>query len=99
MCLLVGNVRNLNKWERPSNLEEDQTLNGKLHQPYSLEGGKIKDCAVCSDRKHGRERKRSKFYCKTCLKHPGLQMWPCSEKYHSEKKKIKNWLSIQKELC
>lgn len=83
---LVGEVRNVRKRGRPSSLVEDERLNGKLHLPYPLEGGKTKDCAVCSDRRPGKERKRSKFFCKTCSNNPGLHMGECFEKYHSVKK-------------
>lgn len=83
---LVGDVRNTNKRGRPSNFDEDDRLNGKLHLPYPLDGGKSKDCAVCSDRRAGKDRKRTKFYCKTCSTNPGLHMGQCFEKYHSLKK-------------
>lgn len=43
-------------------------LSGKLQLPYPLEGGKTKDCAVCSDRQPGGERKQSKFYSKNLSK-------------------------------
>lgn len=83
---LVGNLRNLNKRGRPSQSEEDERLNGKLHLPYPLEAGKTKDCVVCTDRSIGGVRKRSKFFCKTCQNNPGLHIGQCFEKYHSVKK-------------
>lgn len=86
---LIGNVRNNNKRGRPSDVDENERLNGKLHLPYALEGRKTKDCVVCSDRRPGQERKRSKFFCKSCVKQPGLHMGECFEKYHTEKKLTK----------
>lgn len=83
---LVGNVRNVKKRGRPSNIGEEERLNGKLHLPYPLPTGKSKDCSVCSDRRPGKQRKRTNFFCKTCTNNPGLHIGECFEKYHSNKK-------------
>lgn len=85
---LVGNVKNSRKRGRPSDIEDQERLNGKLHILYPL-GGKnnsqSKDCAVCSDRSAGGSRKRTKYICKTCTKEPGLCIGDCFERYHSVK--------------
>lgn len=83
---LVGNVANLKKRGRPSNSQDEERLNGKLHLPYPLPTGKSKDCSVCSDRRPGKERKRTNFFCKTCANNPGLHIGECFEKYHTNKK-------------
>jgi hypothetical protein len=81
---LVGNVRNSGKRGKPTVSVNEERLDGKLHLPFPLEDRKTKDCAVCSDRRPGKERKRSKFYCKTCSINPGLHMGECFAKYHTE---------------
>ncbi|KAG8313771.1 hypothetical protein J6590_107984, partial [Homalodisca vitripennis] len=57
---LVGNVRNSKKRGRPSDMQDDERLNGKLHilelLPYP------KDCCVCSDRGVGGTRKRTPLW-------------------------------------
>lgn len=86
---LVGNVRNTSrKRGRPSNIDEDERLNGKLHLIYELEDKtKKKDCVVCTTREQGQSgRKRTRFYCKTCAKQPGLHPGMCFERYHTLKK-------------
>lgn len=82
---LVGQVRNVSKRARPSDVEEEERLNGKLHLMYPLDERKTKDCIVCSDRSAGGVRKRSKFFCKTCENQPGLCAGVCFEKYHTLK--------------
>lgn len=81
---LVGNVRNSKKRGRPSDIQDDERLNGKLHVldilPYA------KDCCVCSDRGVGGTRKRTKYCCKTCTSNPVMCVEKCFEKYHTSKK-------------
>lgn len=89
LCLqLVGDLRNSNgrKRGRPSSSTDEQRLNGLLHIPNCLQGGKTRDCKVCSDRKKPGGRKETKFYCETCEMKPGLHPGECFKKYHTVKK-------------
>lgn len=70
--------------DKPSNIDEER-LNGKLHIPDLLAPGKTKECAVCSLRAQG-ERRRTRMFCKTCAKRPGLHPGGCFEKYHTIQK-------------
>lgn len=82
---LVGEVRNLRKRGRPSMLQTDERLNGKLHIPELLGPRKNKDCVVCTQRGQG-ERKRSRLFCDTCENKPGLHPGNCFRLYHTAKK-------------
>lgn len=80
---LVGDIRFVPKRKRPS-VEDGNRLDGKLHLIYPLEGPtKVKDCIVCSDRSADGQRKRSKFFCKTCRNNPGIHPGLCFEKFHT----------------
>lgn len=82
---LVGDKTNSNKRKRPSRIEQEQRLDGKLHVLMPLEGKKLKDCVVCSGRGEGSVRKRTKIICDTCESKPGLCVGLCFKKYHTEK--------------
>lgn len=82
---LVGDKKNDNKRKRPTSVEQEQRLDGKLHTLMPLEGKKLKDCIVCSNRGEGLARKRTKLVCETCESKPGLCVGLCFKKYHTQK--------------
>jgi len=81
---LVGDVRNQKKKRRrPSSLDKSEKLDKQQHWVGRLEGDKMKDCAVCSNRKVKCEKKKTVFYCTTCSKNPGLHPVECFQRYHT----------------
>jgi len=69
---LVGDVRNQKKKRgRPSSLDKSERLDKQQHWVGRLEGDKMKDCVVCSNRKVKCERKKS-FLLQDVFKELGL---------------------------
>lgn len=81
-------MRNFKKRGRPSDMQDEERLNGKLHILWPLGPNKttIKACSVCSDSSAGGARKRTKYMCKTCSVQPGLCIGQCFERYHTVKR-------------
>lgn len=82
---LVGNFRDgCTSRGRPSTSDKEERLNGKLHILRRNEGGRSKDCLVCSNRKIKGGRRESAYHCDTCTRKPGLHIGDCFEKYHTQ---------------
>ena len=82
---LVSDVRNSNRDQRgrPSTSDRAERLNGHLHLIDQLPGGRLKDCAVCSDRSGPGGRHKTSYVCTTCSRNPGLHPSSCFSRYHS----------------
>jgi len=87
ISLLVGDIRNQDRSRkgRPSTMDREERLNKKPHFPDQLPDGKLRDCAVCSNRKVHGGRRQTVYICKTCTRKPGLHPSRCFEIYHTVK--------------
>lgn len=82
---LVGDFRDGAAISRgkPSTSDREERLNGKLHIIRRNEGGRSKDCLVCSNRRVKGGRRESGYHCGTCVRKPGLHIGDCFERYHT----------------
>ena len=74
---------------RSSFLDLEERLNKQQYFIAKAARGHNKDCMVCSK---PQSRKATLFYCKTCVKKPGLHPSACFKAYHTQENYKQNCL-------